>query len=250
MSQCTWKKVVLVFQGCFTFVFSIPSIGQNPSSDSLYLWFDQKIGILNSGLYASEAFVEEYQVINEKHRFFESPNYLTGTLWCQDIPYHQVFLKYDLFQDKIIVYPREITGVSPIQLTDSQVDSFQIRNKKFIKKIATNIGSNSIFGFFEVLVKSKNYSLLKKHRKIDVRKLNRNRVYYEFKPKDEYILEYEGSFYPIKRPKDVIGLFPLSKELQKKLLSKKTGSNVTDGSLRVLLQEIDANLEKLKPKSL
>ncbi|MEM6864685.1 MAG: hypothetical protein AAF575_05870, partial [Bacteroidota bacterium] len=98
--------------------------------------------------------------------------------------------------------------------------------------------------------KSKNYSLLKKHRKIDVRKLNRNRVYYEFKRKDEYILEYEGSFYPIKRPKDVIGLFPLSKELQKKLLSKKTGSNVTDGSLRVLLQEIDANLEKLKPKSL
>ncbi|WP_422860131.1 hypothetical protein ACOKFD_04320 [Flagellimonas sp. S174] len=213
-------------------------------ADSLYLWFDQQIGLLNSGLYTSEEYVEEYQVINDKHRFFESPNYLTGTLWVKGSPFHKVFLKYDLFKDQIIVYPKGISGASSVKLNFAEVDSFQIQNRKFIKKSIVDTKSNPIIGFFEVLLKGSDYTLLKKHRKTDVRKLNRNRVYYEFKEKNAYALEYENVFYPIKNRKDVLNVFPISKDFQRELMSKKAGNELTDAGLRALVQEIEIHLTK------
>nr|WP_298999057.1 hypothetical protein [uncultured Allomuricauda sp.] len=213
-------------------------------ADSLYLWFDQQIGLLNSGLYTSEEYVEEYQVINDKHRFFESPNYLTGSLWVKESPFHKVFLKYDLFEDQIIAYPKGITGASSVKLNLAKVDSFQVQNRKFIKKSIVDTKSNPIDGFFEVLLKGSNYTLLKKHRKTDVRKLNRNRVYYEFKEKNTYALEYENVFYPIKNRKDVLNVFPISKDIQRELMSKKAGNELTDAGLRALVQEIEIHFTK------
>ncbi|MEM9076612.1 MAG: hypothetical protein AAGC43_06210 [Bacteroidota bacterium] len=212
--------------------------------DSLYLWFDEQIGLLNSGLYASQEYVEEYQVINDKHRFFESPNYLTGTLWSQETPYHQIFLKYDLFEDQLIVYPKGLEGASAVKLTLAAVDSFQVQNRKFIKKATVDSKSKAITGFFEVLSKGSDYVLLKKHRKTDVRKLNRNRVYYEFKDKNEYAVEYRGVFYPVANKRDVLTIFPLSKDFQRELLAKRKGNQLTDTGLRVLLREIETYLTK------
>lgn len=226
------------------FSHSVLLNGQNAAVDSLYLWFDTQTGLLNSGLYASHEYVEEYQVINDKHRFFESPNYLTGTLWSQDNPFHQVFLKYDLFEDQLIVYPKGVTAASPLKLNLAKVDSFQVKGRKFVRKNTIDIKSNPVNGFFEVLSKGTDFILLKKHRKTDVRKLNRNRVYYEFKDKNEYALEYKGVLHVIKNRKDVLSLFPISKDVQREMLAKRKGNELTDAGLRLLLQEIETHLTK------
>ncbi|MEO0902109.1 MAG: hypothetical protein AAFY00_08810 [Bacteroidota bacterium] len=77
-----------------------------------------------------------------------------------------------------------------------------------------------------------------------MRKLNRNRVYYEFKDKNEYALEYKGVLYIIKNRKDVLNLFPINKDLQREMLAKRKGSELTDTGLRLLLQEIETHLTK------
>ncbi|MEM8848308.1 MAG: hypothetical protein AAGD17_14505 [Bacteroidota bacterium] len=244
MPRVSLRKLVLLF--LLSLFFSRPVLlnGQNVPVDSLYLWFDAQTGLLNSGLYASHEYIEEYQVINDKHRFFESPNYLTGSVWFKDNPFHQVFLKYDLFEDQLIVYPKGVTAASAVKLNLAKVDSFQVKGRKFVKKNTVDIKSNAINGFFEVLSKGTDFTLLKRHRKTDVRKLNRNRVYYEFKDKNEYALEYKGVLYIIKNRKDVLNLFPINKDLQREMLAKRKGSELTDTGLRLLLQEIETHLTK------
>ncbi|PRX54547.1 hypothetical protein [Flagellimonas meridianipacifica] len=244
MPQVSLRKSTIALLLSIFCGYTVALNGQNTPTDSLYLWFDEQIGLLNTGLYASQEYVEEYQVINDKHRFFESPNYLTGTLWQKSIPFHKVFLKYDLFEDQIIVYPKGISGASSVKLDLAKVDSFQIQNRKFVKKSIVDTKSNPVNGFFEVLLKGTDFTLLKKHRKTDVRKLNRNRVYYEFKEKNEYALAYKGVFYEIKNRRDVISVFPISKDIQKEFLAKKMAKELTDTGLRLLLQEIEAHLTK------
>lgn len=226
---------------------SLPAIGQQNSVDSLYLWFDTKIGMINTGLYKSREFVEEYLVINDKHRFFDSPNYLSGTIWYNGRPFHQVLLKYDLYEEQVIVSPRNISNVSPILLEQHKIDSFSVQNRKFIKIEVLEERSNVGSGFFELLKGSPHYTLFKKHRKTDVRKMDRNRPYYEFKDKSQYVIKYGDAYHLVKSRKDVLDVFPISKTIQRRLLGRNTARMLTDDSVRRLLEEISLALEGENP---
>ena len=226
------------------FGLSIPTIGQQNSVDSLYLWFDTKIGMINTGLYRSREFVEEYLVINDKHRFFDSPNYLSGTIWCQGQPFHQVLLKYDLYQEQVIVSPRNISNVPPILLEHHKIDSFSVQSRKFIKMGVPEGQSNMESGFFELLKGTPHYTLFKKHRKTDVRKMDRNRPYHEFKDKSQYVIKYGNVYHSVKSRKDVLDVFPVSKSVQRRLQGKNTARILTDDLVLVLLGEISLVLEE------
>ncbi len=238
------QKASTLFLTLGFFGLSLPTIGQQNSVDSLYLWFDTKIGMINSGLYKSREFVEEYLVINDEHRFFDSPNYLSGTIWYQGRPFHQVLLKYDLYEEHVIVSPRNVSNVSPILLEHQKIDSFSVQNRKFIKIAVLEGQSNMEGGFFELLKDTPHYTLFKKHRKTDVRKMDRNRPYYEFKDRSQYVIKYGNAYHSVKSRKDVLDVFPVSRLVRRRLLGKNTARILTDDSILILLGEIGLVLEQ------
>nr|WP_299339182.1 hypothetical protein [Allomuricauda sp.] len=227
-------------------MLSISTYGQNQNVDSLYSWFDKKTGVLNSGLYESHEFVEEYQVINDKHRFFDSQNYSVGSIWYKGQPFYDVLMKYDLFKDQVVISPRGISAASAIILDNAHIDSFSIGGRKFIKMEVKDIQSKPLQGFYEAMDKSDDWSFLKKHRKVDVRKLNRNRVYYEFKEKNEFVLEYNQQYFLVKSRNDLLDVFPLSKDAKRSINSRNSARILTDASAINLLREINVLLSDMK----
>lgn len=223
--------------------------GQEKGLDSLYVWHDEQMGIVNTGIYAATEYVEQYQVINEKHRFLDSPNFLLGTIWYAGDPFHKVLMKYDLFEDQVIISLKNSASVPPIKLESQKIDSFQLKDRKFIKASFPDPKSNLGIGFYQLINRSAYFTFYEKHRKVDVRKLNRNRVYYEFKDKNEYIVVFEGQFFNIKNKKDLLNIFPLEKSSRKKLQAMNTGRSLNEYSINFLLQEIKRELkEKSKPE--
>lgn len=217
------------------------------SLDSLYAWHDKEIGIVNTGIYAATEYVEEYQVINDKHRFLDTPNFTLGTIWSAGNPFHRVLMKYDVFEDQLIATLKNSSGVPPIKLEKQKVDSFQLKDKKFIKLSFPDPKSNTISGFYQLMNRSAYFTFYEKHRKAAVRKLNRNRVYYEFKDDNEYRVVYEGQYYSIKNKKDLLDIVPLGKSSRKKLLATNTGRSFNEYAINFLLSEIEREL-KVEPK--
>ena len=239
------RKIKIVLFICTS--LCIKAIGQNRSLDSLYIWHDGQIGIVNTGIYAAAEYVEEYQVINEKHRFLDSPNFMLGTIWYDGDPFHNVLMKYDLFKDQIIIALKNSAGVPPMKLETQKIDSFQLKDRKFIKASFPGEESTLSNGFYELIDRSTYVTFYKKHHKVDVRKLNRNRVYYEFKDRSAYRVVYDGQLYPVKSKRALLHIFPLEKSVRNELMATNTGRSLNAYGIISLLQKIKRELQE-KPK--
>lgn len=214
------------------------------SLDSLYAWHDEQMGIVNTGIYAATEYVEEYQVINDKHRFLDTPNFTLGTIWSAGNPFHRVLMKYDLFKDQIIIALKNSAGVPPMKLENQKVDSFQLKDKKFINISFPDQALPSSEGFYELVDRSPYFTFYKKHHKVALRKLNRNSVYYEFKDQNDYSIVYKGQLYPFKNKKGLLNIFPLEKSLRKELMAMNTGRSLNEYSIISLLQKIRQELQE------
>ena len=64
--------------------------------------FDFFVGHTNSGVFDGVEYFEKYPVRNNKHKFFNSPNFQLGSLHYANEPYFQVALKYDVYDDLLI----------------------------------------------------------------------------------------------------------------------------------------------------
>jgi len=189
--------------------------GQEAMEDETYLlWFDHLVGIENTGLYDGVVYKEKYRTINEKSKFFKSPDFLPGSVSYNGQEYFDLKLKYDVFEDKLLLKLEDRLGGSTLELFKEKVTSFTIDGHQFIK-IETLTAEGNISGFYEVSRKSSYFTLFTKHLKKDFSRKDRRTLYYEFVDlKKKHLLHYKGRYQWLRNKKDVTTLFPdLKKEI-------------------------------------
>ena len=203
------------------FSISFFSYAQNNSRNgSHYNWYDAIVGVENNGLYVGYEYKDQYRITEEYHKFFQSHDFLKGSLTYNGQTYYEQQLKYNVFEDELIIKLKNRGGETVMQLIKDELDGFSINGHQFHK--FKNIEDNSdTSGFYEVLKNYPQFRLLKKHSKRRIKKLDKNVVYYEYKERKHlYFILYDNVSYEVRSKKDFLNIFPEHKEELKNFNSK------------------------------
>ncbi|MGB6150659.1 MAG: hypothetical protein WBG48_01600 [Pricia sp.] len=203
----------------------------------LYQWFDQQMGTANKGIYNGYNYTEKYRTINKKHKFFRSETFLPGMVHFEGQPYYDLELKYDLYEDNLLLNSKSAPGTT-IALKSSQINHFFITGQEFVRLTENNTKGLEATGFYQVLLETDILKLFKKNSKNIVKKVRKELVYYEFKDDNEYLLFYDGKYYPANRRKDLLRLFPKAKQDIGSYFKNRGRTSPSDTQLVALIQKI------------
>jgi len=213
------KKITINFFFAIFFIINTVSIHSqtNSSSRDYYNWFDNIIGYENTGIYNGILYTEKFRTLNNNnHKFYLTSQFTSGNIIYNGQPYYNIEMKYDIYEDLLIVKLPNHSEYFIIQLINDKIDEFSINNKNFLKISGKYEESfnEAIFGFYEISYQSKHLNLLKKHKKSRKDRIVGNFVYSQFKDEREYIIIYNDRYYKINSKKYFIKLFP---ELKKNI---------------------------------
>ncbi|MEE9363370.1 MAG: hypothetical protein V3U92_12300 [Cellulophaga sp.] len=192
----------------FLFLFIIISVNSQTTigEKELYKWFDTTIGHENTGLIDGLEYHDIYKTRNGNHKFYLSSSYQIGNISYNGQRYFDVEMKYDILDDQIIIKIPTQTKSYIIQLIKEKIDSFSIKDSKFIS--IDNL-TNHNDGFYEVIYKSSNLAFYKKNIKTSYKHYSGRSIVYSFKNKDEYLLYFKSKYYKSKKSKNfLIKLLP------------------------------------------
>ena len=206
-----------------------------------YFWFDEAVGVTNTNLYNGVQYVEQHRNINENHKFFLSRDFISGTLYYDGQPYFSQLLKYNVFDEVLIVNSKE----SLFQLINNKVDGFEMGGHRFIN---VKTGSNSrVQGFYEVLFENEQILVLKEHSRYMNELKDRKFVHYEFKPQNnDYEIKYKNEYHEISSRRDVMKIFSAYKKEIRDIYSSERAlrkSNPDEFMIR-LFKEISLLIQK------
>ncbi|TLP79804.1 hypothetical protein [Maribacter sp. ACAM166] len=176
-----------------------------------YNWFDNQINKYNTSLFNGLEYIELYRTINERHKFFKSSEFLTGSINYDGQFYDKVPLKYDLDADELLFNVGYNYPYPTLILFKSKTQSFSLGGSEFIQ-INNTVGEAQMTGFYELLMESRSIILLKKNNKRRFKRIKGRTVYYEFDYENSYFIKYEGDFHKINSKSDIIRIWPDKKE--------------------------------------
>lgn len=134
--------------------------------------------------------------------YYQSIDWQKGRLVYQGVPYKDVFLKYDLVADELVV--RHINGYSGVTLFTPRIQSFTLGNKHFVYFSGENKPTLKR-GIYEELVKGK-VSLYVKRSKLLTEKVVSTVIERKFVDNHTLYLMKNGNYYPVKKERDVLDL--------------------------------------------
>ena len=172
-----------------------------------YSWFDAVVGVENSGLYNGVRFKEKFKVFKDNHEFYRTSTFLVGDILYDKQPFFKVPMKYDAYNDMLIVkIPYKSVHIT-LQLIKEKIEYFKLEDKLF-----ANISKGNTLGFYEVLFENSQLVLYKKHKKIKNRHIHKKQVYTIFKDQFKYFIKRDFIFYRVKSKGDFTKLFPQQKK--------------------------------------
>jgi hypothetical protein len=173
-----------------------------------YLWFDNEVGIENTGIYEGVLYKELYRTLNQNTQFYTTPDFLSGSVVYNGQPYIAQLLEYNVYEDQVLIKVPDRLGGNTIQLIRDNVSEFTIDKYNFIRVSDAPEGS-AISGFYEVSYQNSAVKFLTRHTKKLFERKDRSTLYYEFLDgKKEYVVFYREQYYPIKNKRDLIEVFP------------------------------------------
>tara|TARA_R110001592_G_scaffold162264_11_gene395390 strand:+ start:561 stop:1256 length:696 start_codon:yes stop_codon:yes gene_type:complete len=195
---------------------STPFFAQDNSEiKNLYKTFDSIVGIKNTDLSYGKTYTEKYRFSEDSHPYFVKNEFTKGTVTYQNQTFYDVYVKYNLVEDELIVnLPSDFENRSFV-LEKLLLENFSLQNSLFI--------NDTEYGLLELLFTSENISLYKKNTKSKRKQLNKTFLYYKFIDEHFYLLKKDTIMYPIKTKRDFSKLFPN----QKKEISAFYKSNKT-----------------------
>ncbi len=176
--------------------------------------YDNHIGVDNVDLYNGKSYIPQILTVKNNHLFLNS-NFDNGQILYKK-QWYTTSLKYDIFNDIIIVQnPKQEKNFS-FSITSELVDKFNFENRNFEKlpknKVLLPFYKN---GFFENIFQSDLVTFYVKQTKRKVKSVKYNIVRYQFIKKEIYLLKVNKSFYKIHKKRDIIKALPfLKKEIK------------------------------------
>ena len=183
-----------------------------------YTWFDSVIGEGNTGIYNGTKYIEKYITEKKNHKFFLLNEYKTGNLIYNHQPYYDVYMKYDLHEDELIVKLPYGSYHLFVKLIKEKIDEFSIKDfrtdispkeHRFItNSLFKNNNEASSLGFYEVIDETSSITLLKKHDKGRTDYISGLNRYSKFTDRNYFAILFKNNYYKIDSKKDLIHLFP------------------------------------------
>ncbi|MDX1602305.1 MAG: hypothetical protein R3209_04500 [Salinimicrobium sediminis] len=199
--------------------------------------FDQIVGIENTGLANGEEYIEPHIIRDDQHKYFLSSSFLKGQVTYDEQLYYPVLLKYNIFDDVLLVFLNTSDGNSTIKLHKNKITSFRVDAHTFI-----NVNEDdAVNGFYEVLLDTNGSLLLKKHFKKVHKELDDNFTYYRFEEDDPaFVVSRNGNYFPVSSKRDFLKVFPEQGKKIKDFYSrnKSLRKNSPDQFMIRLLQTI------------
>lgn len=177
-------------------------------SVSPYVWFDRMIGQTNSGIFKGITYSNEYRVINERHQFFSTSDFVMGSVVYRGQPFFGIPLKYDVYSDRLLVQNSTLADTPVMIFDQGAIESFNIGEHNFKRIHAASVMGAELSGYFEVLLKNESLTLYKEHTKKPFKRTDEQVVYYEFKNGHSYYLSYGDRYHKLKKTNQLNSLFP------------------------------------------
>ena len=102
------------------------------SKADYYNWFDDIVTKTNSGVFKGTEYFERFNRINERHQYFKTSSFSNGSVVYNGQLYFNIPLKYDVFDDKLLIKDPNTLNAPVIELDKNKISSFIINGHKFI----------------------------------------------------------------------------------------------------------------------
>ncbi|MEM9362095.1 MAG: hypothetical protein AAGA43_05640 [Bacteroidota bacterium] len=190
------------------------AFGQHIDQNAIYDWYDEKTNPASSTLYNGVQYINEFVVFKDTlHQFYNTNKFEKGRVVCDNKYFGSVFLKYDLYNDDLILAPSGSSGSFPFKLLKSNVGSFELNETRFVNvDKLKKVGDNQKVGFCEFIWGNNKFELYKKSWKVKKEITVKNRRFYEFSEKGRFYVYFKENFYPADDKTDWVSLFPEHKE--------------------------------------
>lgn len=150
---------------------------------------------------------------------FLYPDLVNGQITINSHKYENILLVYDIYTDRVICKVENSTGNnSTIIINSLTVDNFAIKDKKFIN---FPYSQGNLSGYYELIYKGKDFSLLAKWYKSKVNSTTVNQIDYFSEAEKQFYLINDSENSLIKNKKDFINFFGVSKSEAKKRYKRK-----------------------------
>lgn len=186
---------------------------QNNNNEALYNWFDHQLGGENLAINNGTLHLNYDRAIDNEHRYYNSNTFTKGQVSYDGQTYSDVSLKYDIFNDVLILNPSGENENLGVNLTKESVSDFRINGRKFInfnlKKILPEGFSE---GYYEENVSGNKFTFYIKHHKEGIQLIRNESLLVSYDIRDEFVIYYKNNFSKISSKKDIIKLFPNYKD--------------------------------------
>lgn len=216
----------------------------NLEEKSYYNWFDQNIGHENTALFNGELYSKTYRTEDNNHNFLIGNEYVTGEIEFNNQKYYDISLKYDIYNDELIVKLENSFGRdSYVQLNKIFIKTFSVYNKNFksLNAVTENI---TVSGFYEISHSGSIVSLYTKHYKFKEEYIIEKLLYDKFSKKDKNILFFNDSYYEVNSKKDLKKIFPEQKKQINTFYKKNKSLKKSDNNafIRAIVQQIEQSI--------
>jgi hypothetical protein len=190
--------------------------------------YTQSIGA-QANLYNGSAYLAPFQT-NSDHPYFETEEWVNGSVIYEGEPYENLDLLYDISNDRLIT---ELYNGSPIMLINEKLNSFSIGSHHF-KKIKNETVNNSLpqSGFYEILYDGTTQAVARRQKKRR-ETIESKTIQVYFDDKDKYFILKNGNFNQVKSKTSVLKLFPDHKQALKQYMRKNNLNYKTNRSAAI-----------------
>lgn len=206
--------------------------------------FDNLVSKENTNLIYGKEYVEQHATINNQHKFFKTSGLLNGNVVYSGQTYFDLDLKYNVFDDLLIVKIKKQAGDATFELFKNRIESFSIDGHNFLNIPPKE--TTGIRGFYEVLREIPSLKLLKDHRKKINKKLTQTFTYFEFKDEQaHYVIAISEEYFHANSQSDWCRVFPKYSEEIKKFFNsyKALKENDPDSFMSRLFLEISESYQ-------
>lgn len=161
------------------------------------------------------------------HQFLVDDYWELGSVTYNESLYDSIFLKYDMYQDVLLVENFGLGGLlSPIALYGPKVSSFELMGFRFVRLDKDTI-SNLKEGFYNIVYTGDDIRAIVKRRKEVIKSNEVNMLGEEFVEKDKYYIFKDDYYHQVKRKKSVLKvLYDRKKEVKEFIKSRGFGFKV------------------------
>lgn len=179
----------------------------------------EKFAFEKADLYSGYQYVRPEQTSDDEHPYFESDDWVPGTVEYDGQVFENVPLLYDIRNDKVVT--EHYLNASEIEFIPEKLDGFTMAGHRF-KKIKNETVGNSLprSDYYEILYDGATRAIAMR-KKNSLRTTSSSQVVVLFEKRTRYFMFKNGRFFPVKSKASVLKLLSDEKKALKQFLSSQ-----------------------------